>query len=165
MDAGSAPVFEMRRDGLLVSTDPARLDFEAVHGWISRSYWAAGIPREVVDRSIRHSFCFGLYEQDGGAERQVGFARVITDRATYAYLCDVFILETHRARGLSKWLIRTILDHPDLQGLRRFCLLTWDAQTLYSRFGFKHLEEPKRYMEIRNADVYKRATGQAGQSA
>lgn len=155
-----------RNGAFVISADPARLDLDVIHAYLVRSYWAAGIPREVVERSIRHSMCFGVYEHaEGdrarlgapGAGRQVGFARVISDRATYAYLGDVFILEAYRGRGLSKWLVRTILDHPDLQGLRRFALLTRDAQTLYGRFGFANLDDPTRYMEIRNPDVYRRS--------
>jgi GNAT superfamily N-acetyltransferase len=145
------------RDGdLSVSTDPAKLDVDVIHEYLSRrSYWAQGIPREIIERSIENSLCFGVYDGD----RQVGFARVVTDRATFAYLCDVFVLESHRGRGLSKWLVRCVVDHPDLQGLRRFSLMTRDAQELYRRFGFAGLERPERYMEIADRDVYRRAGG------
>ncbi|HYE03575.1 MAG TPA: GNAT family N-acetyltransferase, partial [Phycisphaerales bacterium] len=128
------------------------LDLEAVHAYLSRSYWAAGVPIEVVRRAAAHSLCFGVYHADG----QVGFARVITDRATFAYLSDVFVLEAYRGRGLSKWLVETILAHPDLRGLRRFCLLTRDAHGLYARYGFRPLADPRRYMERWDPDVYKR---------
>lgn len=142
--------FEARRDDYLISTDPARLDVAAIHGYLTRSYWCAGIPREVVERSIRHSLCFGLYRNDA----QVGLARVITDRATYAYLCDVYILEDHRGHGLGKWLMETVLSHPWLQGLRRFMLATRDAHGLYEQFGFRPLAEPQRHMELATPNPY-----------
>jgi GNAT superfamily N-acetyltransferase len=140
------------RDGFRISTAPGRLDLDVIHGFLWNSYWAAGIPREVVERSIRGSLCFGLYRESGG---QIGFARVITDRATFAHLADVFVREPWRGRGLSKWLLETILAHPELQGLRRFSLGTKDAHTLYARFGFMALEEPSRWMEILRPDVYR----------
>jgi GNAT superfamily N-acetyltransferase len=150
--AGTA--YERRQGAFLVSTDTERLDLDVVHGFLTRSYWAAGIPREVVARSIPHSLCFGLYEWG----RQIGFARVVTDRATFGYLADVFVLESHRGRGLSKWLLRAILDHPDLQGLRRFALATKDAHGLYAQFGFTALLAPERHMEILRPGAYQAAT-------
>jgi GNAT superfamily N-acetyltransferase len=143
---------ERRQDGFTISTEPGRLDVDAIHSFLAASYWAAGIPREVVERSIRGSLCFGLYE----GERQVGFARVITDRATYAYLADVFVLESHRGRGLARWLMAVIVEHPDLQGLRRWSLVTRDAHGLYARFGFAGLASPETYMEKMDKDVYAR---------
>ena len=140
------------RGGFRISTDPARLDLGVIHGFLSGSYWARGIPREVVERSIRGSLCFGVYEEGGP---QVGFARVITDRATFAYLADVFVLESHRGRGLSKWLLERILAHPDLQGLRRFLLGTKDAHGLYARFGFAPPKDPSLWMEVFRPDVYR----------
>jgi GNAT superfamily N-acetyltransferase len=129
---------------LEISTDPARLDLEMIHGYLSqRSYWAAGRARELVARSIANSLTFGAYE--GG--RQVAFARVVTDRATFAYLCDVFVLESERSRGIGKRLMEAVLAHPDLQGLRRFHLVTLDAHELYRRFGFSPLSQPERHME------------------
>jgi ribosomal protein S18 acetylase RimI-like enzyme len=148
---------EGERDGFRISTDPARLDIAVIHGYLARSYWATGIPRAIVERSIRGSLCFGLYEAGGGpgqSDRQIGFARVITDRATFAYLADVFVLEEWRGRGLSKWLLETILAHRDLQGLRRFCLGTRDAQGLYARYGFANPQDPSRFMEILRPDMY-----------
>ncbi len=134
-----------------ISDDPARLDLDVIHGFLAgESYWAPGIPRETVARSIRHSLCFGVYHQDlgaGGAAAQVGFARVISDRATYAYLADVFILSAHRGRGLSKRLLATILAHPELQGLRRWALATGDAHGLYRQFGFTEVGKPQNRME------------------
>jgi GNAT superfamily N-acetyltransferase len=128
-----------------ISTDPARLDHDLVHRFLSReAYWARGIPRDVVDRCIEHSLCFGVYR---GAE-QVGFARVVTDRAAIAYLGDVFVVPGHRGRGLGKWLVEAVMAHPDLRGLRRFMLGTEDAHSLYERFGFRALAHPERMMEI-----------------
>jgi GNAT superfamily N-acetyltransferase len=143
---------EWTRDGFVISTDPSRLDRETVHRFLAGSYWAPGIPRAVVDRSIEHSIAFGLYE--GAA--QVGFARVVTDRATFAYLADVFVLESHRGRGLARWLMDSIRGHPDLQGLRRWLLATRDAHGLYRRCGFRAVEDASRYMEIVDRDVYRR---------
>jgi GNAT superfamily N-acetyltransferase len=141
-----------------ISTDPARLDVDVVHGFLSRSYWAADVPRSVVERSIRGSLCFGLYEW----ARQTGFARVVSDYATFAYLADVFVLESHRGRGLSKWLMECVRSHPDLQGLRRWLLATRDAHSLYGRFGFAPLAQPSRFMEIHDADVYRSGARDAG---
>jgi GNAT superfamily N-acetyltransferase len=138
-----------------VSTDPRRLDLDVIHGFLSqRSYWAEGIPREVVERSIRNSLPFGVYDDDA----LVGFARVVTDHATYAYLADVFVLESHRGHGLSKWLLECVLAHPDLQGLRRWHLATRDAHELYARYGFQPLADPGNLMEIRRLDAYRRAS-------
>jgi GNAT superfamily N-acetyltransferase len=142
---------EWTRGDLVISTDPAKLDRRTIHRFLAGSYWAEGIPLSVVDRSIQHSLAFGLY--DGAA--QVGFARVITDRATFAYLADVFVLESHRGRGLARWLMEAIRSHPDLQGLRRWVLATRDAHGLYARFGFRSLEDPARYMEIVDRGVYR----------
>lgn len=144
---------EWERGQLLVSTDPARLDVDTIHSFLARSYWAAGIPREVVERSIRHSLCFGVF--DGGD--QVGFARVISDHSTFAYLADVFILESHRGRGLGVWLMECIKAHPDLQGFRRWILGTRDAHGLYRKVGFRPLAEPSIYMEIMDREVYSRS--------
>src|SRR5262249_48954394 len=130
--SGNAVHREWQRDAFTISTDPARLDLHRVHAWLSGSYWAAGIPRDVFQRSVRHALCFGVYE---GA-RQVGFARVVTDFATVAYVGDVFVLEAWRGRGLSRWLMEVISSHPELQGFRRWILLTRDAHGLYAKFGF-----------------------------
>jgi GNAT superfamily N-acetyltransferase len=142
----------MKREGFTISTDPARLDRALIHEFLTASYWAKGIPRETVDRSIEGALCFGLYENG----RQVGFARVITDSATFAYLADVFVLESHRGRGLAAWLMETILAHPDLQGLRRWMLLTRDAHPLYRKVGFTELARPERVMEKVDGGVYER---------
>jgi GNAT superfamily N-acetyltransferase len=143
---------EHHREGFVVTTDPGRLDREAIHAFLTRSSWAEGIPRAIVDRSIEGSLCFGLTL---GAE-QVGFARVVTDRATFAYLADVYVLASHRGRGLGRWLIECVTAHPDLQGLRRQCLVTKDAHDLYRPFGFEPWRAPERYMERVLPDPYRR---------
>jgi GNAT superfamily N-acetyltransferase len=132
-----------------VTTDPARIDREMVYGFLSRSYWARGIPRDVLERALANSLCFSVFD----GETQVGFARVATDRATFAYLADVFVLPAHRGRGLSKLLMETIVAHPDLQGLRRWVLVTRDAHGLYARYGFTPLAKVDGYMERWNPQV------------
>ncbi len=140
-----------RRGEFFVSTDPGLLDLALMHDFLSRrSYWSPGLPMDVLRRAVAGSLCFGLYE----GRRQVGFARMVTDRATFAWLCDVFVLEEYRGRGLSKWLMECVLAHPDLQGLRRIVLGTRDAHGLYSRYGFKSLADPTRFLEIWNPTVY-----------
>ena len=128
-----------------ISTDPSRLQLDAIHAYLTRSYWSPGVPRDVVARAIANSMCFGIYLGDA----QVGFARVVTDKASFAYLADVYVLEEHRRQGLSKRLVETIQAHPELQGLRRFLLATRDAHGLYAQFGFKPLAVPERMMERR----------------
>ncbi len=142
---------EWRRGEYIISTDKRRLDLSVVHGFLTASYWAAGIPLEVVKKSIEHSLSFGVYKGD----EQVGFARVITDYATFAYIGDVFILEDYRGQGLSKWLMQVIADYSELQGLRRWLLLTRDAHGLYKKTGFVEPKTPERYMEKVLPDVYK----------
>ena len=148
---------EWEQDGFLVSTDPNRLDIAAIHDFLSSSYWAAGIPIEVVERSLRNSLCFGLYAPGSGVRTQIGLARVVTDRATFAYLCDVYVLPEYRGRGLGRRLLSCFQAHPDLQGLRRFNLVTRDAHSLYAPLGFRPIAHPDRYMEKLDPDVYKRA--------
>jgi GNAT superfamily N-acetyltransferase len=144
-------VFESRRDEFVVSTDRTRLDINVIHGFLTTCYWAKGIPRETVVRSLEHSLCFGVYDGSGA---QVGFARVVSDFATVAYLGDVFVLETHRGHGLSKFMMECVMGHPALQGLRRWILLTRDAHGLYQQFGFTPLTSADRYMELHRPDVY-----------
>jgi len=144
-------VMEFQRGEFLISTDRSRLDLGVIHGFLTNCYWAKGIPREVVARSIEHSLCFGVYDGSGA---QVGFARVVSDFATVAYLGDVFVLESHRGRGLSKWLMGCVMQHPALQNLRRWILLTRGAHGLYTQFGFTPVKSPERYMELHRADVY-----------
>lgn len=139
-----------RRDEFEITTDPARVDRAVVHAFLSESYWARGIPREVMDRSIDHSLPFSLWSP----EAQVGFARVVTDRATFAYVADVFVLPEYRGRGLSLWMMQTMVSHPDLQGLRRWSLLTRDAHGLYLKVGFRPLANAARWMERHDPEVY-----------
>ena len=141
---------DAKRGQFSISTDPARLDVDAIHAFLTHSYWAQGIPRSVLDRSIAGSICFGLY----AATRQIGFARVITDSATFAYLADVYVLQEFRGQGLGRGLMEVIMSHPAVQGLRRFTLVTRDAHGLYAQFGFRPLENPAGYMEIRQPNVY-----------
>jgi GNAT superfamily N-acetyltransferase len=141
-----------RRGDFLISTDPDLLDLAVIHDFLcNRSYWAAGRPLEVVRSSVEGSLCFGLYHRG----RQVGFARVVTDRATFGWLADVFVLEEYRGQGLSKWLMGCIVQHPELQGLRRLLLGTRDAHGLYQQFGFTPLPEPERFMEIFRENIYR----------
>jgi N-acetylglutamate synthase-like GNAT family acetyltransferase len=140
------------KDGFTISTEKEKLDVDLIHSFLNRTYWAEGISKEVIRRSIEGSLCFGVFEND----KQVGFARMITDKATFAYLADVFIIEEFRGRGLSKWLMEIIMSHPDLQGLRRMILVTKDAHGLYKQFGFTPLINVDRWMNILDPDVYKR---------
>ena len=134
-----------------VSTDKSRLDIDLIHNFLSKeSYWAANIPRDVLERSLENAICFGAYE----GHKQVGFARVVTDRAVFAYVADVFVLPEHRGRGVSKLIMQAIREHPDLQRLRRWHLCTRDAHALYRQYGFRDLENPARHMEIVVKDVY-----------
>ena len=138
--------------GYALSTDPARLDEAAIHRYLSEeSYWARHIPRATVARALAHSLNFGLYAPDG---LLAGFARVVSDYTTFAWLCDVFVLPAHRGQGLSKWLVQHVLAHPDLQGLRRYMLGTWDAHGLYQQFGYRPVAEPGRLLEILHANHY-----------
>jgi N-acetylglutamate synthase-like GNAT family acetyltransferase len=136
-------IVESHRDTLLISTDPSRLDVSAIKDLLSRSYWAKDRSPEVIERSLKNSLIFAVYDND----RQIGLARVVTDFATFAWLCDVVVHEDYRGRGIGRWLMETILTHPDLQGLRRFLLATRDAHELYSRYGFTPLHNPSRWME------------------
>jgi GNAT superfamily N-acetyltransferase len=140
-------VAQWQRGEFTISTDRERLDLDVIHGFLSTCYWAEGIPRQTVERSIRHSIPFGIYHQAAAGERQVGFGRVISDQATFAYLADVFVLEEYRGRGLGAWLVEVMVAHPDLQSLRRWALVTRDAHDLYQRFGWRALAAPERSME------------------
>jgi len=149
----SIPVqIEWQLDGYIVSTDPTRMDRAVIHRYLSQdSYWAANIPREIVERSLDHSLCFGLFHADEG---MVGFARVVSDYATFANLMDVFILPPQRGLGLSKWLLTCVFNHPDLQNLRSWTLKTRDAHGLYQQFGFHLAKHPEKIMEKIQANPY-----------
>lgn len=136
-------ILELQRDRFTISTDPARLDIDAIVDMLSRAYWAIGRPRERTERAIRNSLVFGIYD----GERQIGVARVVTDYSIFAYLCDVFIHEEYRATGLGKWLIQVIMGHPDLAGMRRWVLVTNDAHRLYRQYGFTSLDDPEEWMQ------------------
>jgi GNAT superfamily N-acetyltransferase len=142
-----------------ISDDPARLDLRAMHAYLTRSYWAEQIPLEVVERSVRNSLCVGVYDADGA---QVGLSRFISDYATFCYVCDVYVLEEHRGHGLSKAMMALAMEHPRLQGLRRWQLVTADAHDLYRRFGFSSPARPERAMERSDPDIYRGPTGTSG---
>jgi GNAT superfamily N-acetyltransferase len=150
--------YKLQRDGTMkwnqgeftITDRREDLDIETIHGFLSESYWAKGIPKAIVEKSVNNALCFGLYH----ASRQIGFGRVITDYATFAYLADVFVVPPYRARGLAKWLVSCVRAHPKLQGLRRWMLATRDAHGLYAQNGFVSLQQPDRFMEINAPDIY-----------
>ena len=154
--------FERSREIYRITTDVGAMDLDAIHAYLTRSYWSEGISKELVARSMAGSLCFGLLDgarscgssDPPARERQVGFARVITDRATYAYLCDVYVLEAYQGRGLGTWFMQELMTHPDLQGLRRFGLVTRDAHGLYEKLGFAPLANPAGHMEIARPGMY-----------
>ena len=149
---------EFTKDRFFISTEKEKFDIDLIHSFLTRSYWAEGISKEIIKQSIEGALCFAVFENDKQAMpagRQVGFARMITDKATFAYLADVFIIEEYRGLGLSKWLMEVIMSHPDLQGLRRIMLATRDAHGLYEKFGFTPLNNVDRWMHIHNPEIYK----------
>ena len=135
-------ILETQKEFYTISTDPARLDIDAITDMLTRAYWAQGRTREMIARYVQHSLVFGIYH----SEKQIGLARIVSDYTTFAWLCDVFIHEDHRGKGLGKWLMETIHGHPDLQGLRRWLLATRDAHGLYEQFGWTLLDHPERWM-------------------
>ena len=135
-----------------MTDDPSAVDLDVVHGFLTTAYWSHGIPRDVVARGVANSMPFSVHLDD----RQVGFARAVTDRATFAYLADVFVAEDHRGHGLGAWIVETVLDHPELQGLRRWLLVTRDAHALYRRFGFTAIADPSGFMTRHDPDIYLR---------
>jgi predicted N-acetyltransferase YhbS len=149
---------EATRGRFRITTDVEAFDVDAVHAYLTRSFWAAGIPRALVEKSLRDSLSWGLFDGD----RQIGFARMVTDRATFAYLCDVYVLEEYRGQGLGKWLMDEVMAHPDMQGLRRIMLVTRDAHGLYERHGFTPPHNPERHMEIFRPGLYKKNAAIAG---
>jgi GNAT superfamily N-acetyltransferase len=150
MSQGAGNTIEERRGEFLLSTDRDRLDLNVIHAFLTGCYWAKGISREVVARSIQNSLCFGVYKEAG----QVGFARVISDFATYAYIGDVFVLEAFRGHGLGRWMMEAVMRHPRLQRLRRWTLATRDAHPLYAQFGFTPLKQAGNFMELHDPNVY-----------
>jgi len=137
-------ILEVNRDQFTISTDPTRLDIDAICDFLTRAYWANTRPRERTELAIQNSLVFGVYDNN----KQIGLARVVTDYSIFAYLCDVFIHEEYRAHGLGKWLIQTVMEHPDLKDVRRWLLVTSDAHGLYKQYGFTSIEEPERWMQI-----------------
>ncbi len=150
---------EWRREPYSISTERERLDIDVIHGFLSSAYWSVGVPREVVSKALDHSLNFGLYK----GEEPIGFARVVTDYATFAYVADVFVLEACRGLGLSKWLMQCVVSHPELQNLRLWTLRTKDAHGLYSQFGFAAPSAPERAMERFFPDVYTHAAQKASE--
>lgn len=143
-------ITEWKNGDCLISSNKSKIDLNVIHAFLSHSYWAENIPIEVVRKSISNSLCFGMYRN----QVMIGFARVISDFATFAYLADVFIVPQERGRGLASWMMEVILEHQELQGLRRFILATKDAHNLYSRFGFVPFDKPERWMQKHNAAIY-----------
>ena len=144
----------MMIEGFRISSENEDMDLEAIHKFLSESYWAKGIPKRTLKKAMENSLCFGVFDSVGA---QIGFAKVVTDSATFAYLADVYILDKHRGQGLSKWLMAEVLSHNELQGLRRIILATLDAHGLYEQYGFKPLAKPEIFMEAWNPNVYKDA--------
>ena len=146
--------YDTLKENFVISTDKSKLDLAVIHKYLStESYWAKNIPAALVQKAIQGSFCFGIYKKEN-EQQQIGFARVITDTATFGYLADVFILEKYRGIGLSKWLMEEIMNHPELQGFRGWMLGTKDAHGLYEQFGFKRLEKSERIMRLVLSEAY-----------
>ena len=143
-------------DDYLITTDQQQMDFTTIYGFLSQSYWAKGIPEDTLRKAIRNSLCFAVLTKE---KNLIGFARIISDFATFAYLADVFVLDAYRGKGISKWLMQTIQAHPDLQGLRRAMLATADAHGLYQQYGFTPLEKPERFMERHFPNIYQQSNG------
>jgi N-acetylglutamate synthase-like GNAT family acetyltransferase len=143
-------IYDVKKNNYLISTDKSKIDIDYVHRFLSQSYWSPGVPVQVVKKAMKGSLCFGVYHKN----KQIGYARIVTDKATFAYLADVFIDENYRGKGLGKWLVETILAHPHLQGLRRILLATKDAHKLYEQCGFTSINNPERYM-VYNPAAYK----------
>ena len=157
---------EWTRDTFSISTDKDRLQPNRIHRFLStQAYWCLGVPLEIVQKAIHSSLCFGLFSSDDGTETQIGFARVVTDKATFAWICDVYVEPEFRKRGLSKWLMECLMSHPDLKKLRRLCLATKDAHSLYRQYGFEVTQTPQNWMEIKDNDIYKLAGKMDGSEA
>lgn len=146
-----------RKDNFLISTDKDRLQFKRIHEFLSKeAYWSLEIPLDIVIKAAEGSWCFGLYDEAKVETPQIGYARIVSDYATFAWICDVFVFSTYRGEGLAQWLLQIIMNHKMLQGLRRICLTTKDAHRLYEKFGFKITEIPQSWMEIKDNDIYKK---------
>ena len=143
-------IYEFQKNEYRISTDKTKLQFDVIHGFLSTSYWSPNIPMEIVKRAAENCLAFGIYKGDS----QVGYARIISDYTTFAYLADVFVLECERGKGLSKWLMKCIMQVPDLQGLRRWMLTTRDAHGVYAQFGFTPLDNPSIMMQIARPNIY-----------
>ncbi|WP_130733952.1 GNAT family N-acetyltransferase [Flavobacterium sp. J27] len=144
-------IITVQKEAFYISTDKEMLDIEAIHDFLStKAYWSLHIPKETVIKSIENALCFGVYYE----HKQIGFARIITDYATIAYLGDVYIVEAYRGNGLSKWLLETVMNHPELQGLRRWILLTGDAHGLYRQYGWTDIVDATKWMELHHKNVY-----------
>jgi len=155
--SGQQPL-QWQRGGFEISTDPARLDLDVTHEFLStQAYWSPEVPRDIVQRAVAGSIVFGVHHRTADGWEQVGMARVVSDRATFAWVCDVFVLDEFRGHGLGKWLMECVAAHPELQGLRRWMLATRDAHGLYAQTGFTELHDPSRFMEKWTPDIYKRA--------
>lgn len=150
-------ITEEKKDSFIVSSDPGLIQIDRVHRYLSEdSYWCVGIPKEFVAKAVKNSLCFGVYEVIGDTLIQVGFARVVTDFATFAWICDVYIEKDYRKKGLSKWMMAFLIKHPQLKQLRRICLATLGAHTLYEKYGFTITKTPTSWMEIKDNDIYKK---------
>ncbi len=145
-----------KKENFILDTDKEKLQYDRIHKFLTRTYWCEGIPLEVVTKAAQNSLCFGLYDTSQNNRPQIGFARVVTDSTTFAWLCDVYIEETYRGQGLSKWVMECVTSHPALKGLRRICLATKDAHTLYTKYGFEVTQTPANWMEIKDNDLYKK---------
>jgi GNAT superfamily N-acetyltransferase len=148
---------QWQRTDFEISTDPTRIDLDVTQQFLStEAYWSQGVPRDIVQRAVAGSIVFGVYHRTATGWEQVGMARVVSDRATFAWVCDVFVLDSFRGHGLGKWLMECVAAHPELQGLRRWMLATRDAQGLYKQTGFTELHDPSRFMEKWVPDIYRR---------
>lgn len=150
-------IVEKKHGDFLISSDPERLQIDRIHQYLSKeSYWSIDIPKSVVIKSIEHSLCFGIYDMSLSDQPQIGFSRVVTDFSTFGWVCDVYIEEPYRGKGLSRWMMKVLLEHPQLQGLRRICLATVAAHKLYEKVGFKVMHSTGGWMEIKDNDIYKK---------
>ena len=165
--SNTGSITEWRRDGFLLSTDKRRMDVDAVHAYLTRSYWSPGIPKRMVAKAMQHSLCFGLYVDAGPeAGKQIGYARIVSDFSAFAYMADVFVLPAYQGHGLGVWMVDRMVNHPALRDIRSFWLATRDAQGLYARFGFEQLEEPGRFMLARRQmDWYNPELAETGVAA